>query len=117
MAEPWQPLAGIKVVDFSMFVTSPAPSSIEVIMRKITLSLPDSLMEFADCQTRAGRYAGLGDYVEALIRADRRNNARAALECLLTEGLNERSGGDITREDWELILRSALDQLTAAAKQ
>jgi antitoxin ParD1/3/4 len=73
----------------------------------INISLSEPLKRFVDSQVADGRYAGPGDYVRDLIRADERRKAEAVLEAKLLEGL----GGPeslVTADDWQQIRGEAL---------
>ncbi len=57
-------------------------------MATMNVSLPDPMKEWAEEQSRSGRYSNTSDYVRDLIRRDQeRHQAIAALQQAVEEGL------------------------------
>lgn len=57
-------------------------------MATMNVSLPDSMKDWVERQTRSGRYSNASDYVRDLIRRDQdRQNALTELQKLVDEGL------------------------------
>lgn len=57
-------------------------------MATMNVSLPDPMKEWAEEQSRSGRYSNTSDYVRDLIRRDQeRQQAIAALQQAVDEGL------------------------------
>lgn len=69
-------------------------------MDLIQIELSETLREFLEEQIASGRHRTPSDYVEALIREDRRRKAEERLEALLLEGL-EGQGTPATDEWWD----------------
>ncbi len=53
----------------------------------MTISLPDSLMEFVQIQVQTGGYRSASDYICELIRADQKRKLEQRLSQLLLEGI------------------------------
>jgi putative addiction module CopG family antidote len=75
----------------------------------LTLSLPDELDEFVSRRVREEAYADAGEYLRALIRADRRRAVEEKLERLVEEALESGPPQTMTDADWTAIHR-ALDE-------
>ena len=57
-------------------------------MATMNVSLPDSMKDWVEGQTKSGRYSNASDYVRDLIRRDKdRQTAVAALQQLVDDGL------------------------------
>ena len=56
-------------------------------MATVTISLPESLKEFADAQAVRKGYGNVSEYVSSLLREAQERDADARLEALLLEGL------------------------------
>lgn len=57
-------------------------------MATMNVSLPDPMKEWAEAQSRSGRYSNTSDYVRDLIRRDQeRQQAFTALQKAVDEGL------------------------------
>jgi antitoxin ParD1/3/4 len=67
-------------------------------MGTFTVNLPDDLRTFVESQVAERNLADAGEYVSALIAADR---AHTHLEALLLEGLNSGPAEEMTAADWE----------------
>lgn len=67
-------------------------------MGTFTVTLPDDLRSFVESQVAERNLVDAGEYVSALIAADR---AHSNLEALLLEGLNSGPAEELTIGDWE----------------
>jgi antitoxin ParD1/3/4 len=56
-------------------------------MTTVTISLPDSLMQFVDAQVANKGYGDVSEYIRSLLQDAREREADARLEALLMEGL------------------------------
>jgi putative addiction module CopG family antidote len=75
----------------------------------VTISLPDELDEFVSRRVREEAYADAGEYLRALIRADRRRAVEEKIERLVEEALESGPPETMTDADWAAMHR-ALDQ-------
>jgi putative addiction module CopG family antidote len=75
----------------------------------LTLSLPDELEVFVDRRVREEAYADAGEYLRALIRADRRRAGEEKLERLVEEALESGPPEALTDADWR-AMHSGLDE-------
>jgi antitoxin ParD1/3/4 len=78
-------------------------------MNIINISLHDDMKEFVEARMTADSYASADEYVQALIRADQRRQARQALEAKLLEGL-QGPAIEMTGEDWDSIMLEAAER-------
>jgi putative addiction module CopG family antidote len=79
------------------------------LARALTLSLPDELDEFVSRRVREEAYADAGEYLRALIRADRRRAVEEKLERLVEEALESGPPEALTDADW-CAMHDALDE-------
>jgi antitoxin ParD1/3/4 len=56
-------------------------------MTTVTISLPESLKQFADAQVASKGYGDISQYFRSLLREAQEREADARLEALLLEGL------------------------------
>jgi antitoxin ParD1/3/4 len=56
-------------------------------MTTVTISLPDSLMQFVDAQVTNKGYGGVSEYIRSLVCEAQAREQDARLEALLLEGL------------------------------
>jgi antitoxin ParD1/3/4 len=84
-------------------------------MTTITISLPESLKQFADAQVASKGYGDISEYFRSLLREAQEREADARLETLLLEGLA--SGDPIPVDDkfWS-ELRTEAEQRVQARK-
>jgi putative addiction module CopG family antidote len=75
----------------------------------LSLSLPDELDEFVSRRVREEAYADAGEYLRALIRADRRRAVEEKLERLVEEALESGPPGTMSDAEWTAMHR-ALDE-------
>jgi putative addiction module CopG family antidote len=79
----------------------------------LSLSLPDELDEFVSRRVREEAYADAGEYLRALIRADRRRAVEEKLERLVEEALESGPPETMTEADWA-GLHHALDEASGS---
>jgi putative addiction module CopG family antidote len=79
----------------------------------LTFSLPDELDEFVRRRVREEAYADAGEYLRALIRADRRRAVEEKLQRLVEEALESGPPETITDADWTTMHR-ALDEASGS---
>ena len=75
----------------------------------LTISLPDELDAFVSRRVREEAYADAGEYLRALIRADRRRAVEERIEYLVEEALGSGPPETMTDADWTEMHR-ALDK-------
>lgn len=75
-------------------------------MDDLRISLSELQQAFVDEQVATGDYGDSADYVTALIQAEARTQAKAKLEALLLEGLDEEAE-DWTEADWDELRQQA----------
>jgi putative addiction module CopG family antidote len=75
----------------------------------LTVSLPEELDEFVSRRVREEAYADAGEYLRALIRADRRRAVEERVERLVEEALGSGPPETMTDADWAAMHR-ALDE-------
>ena len=83
------------------------------LIHTLNISLPDELVRFVDAQIAGGRYSSAIDYVIALIRADKNNEAAAARETNLTGGLQDDAAPPMSGADWGHVSPDALERIAA----
>ena len=79
----------------------------------LTLSLPEELDEFVSRRVQEEAYADAGEYLRALIRADRRRAVEEKLERLVGEALESGPPEPMTDADWTAMHR-ALDEASGS---
>ena len=75
----------------------------------LTLTLPEDLDEFVSRRVREEAYADAGEYLRALIRADRRRAVEERIERLVEEALGSGPPETMTNADWA-AMHHALDE-------
>jgi putative addiction module CopG family antidote len=75
----------------------------------LTISLPEELDDFVSRRVREEAYADAGEYLRALIRADRRRAVEERVERLVEEALGSGPPEAMTDADWAAMHR-ALDE-------
>ena len=75
----------------------------------LTVSLPEDLDQFVSRRVREEAYADAGEYLRALIRADRRRAVEEKVERLVEEALESGPPEPMTDADWAAMHR-ALDE-------
>jgi putative addiction module CopG family antidote len=70
------------------------------LARALTVSLPDELDEFVSRRIREEAYADAGEYLRALIRADRRHAVEEKVERLVEEAIESGPPETMTDADW-----------------
>lgn len=70
-------------------------------MATMNISLPDPMKAWVEAQSENGRYSNASDYVRDLIRRDQERTEKvAALQALITEGLESGSGEQFVLADF-----------------
>ena len=83
-------------------------------MATMNVSLPDSMKDWVEEQTKGGRYSNASDYVRDLIRRDQDRAAKiAAMQRLVSEGLE--SG--VSSDSMDDILDEARKRVAAAPQR
>ena len=72
-------------------------------MTTMNISLPDSLKEYVKERAAQTDHSNPSDYIRALIRQDKKNQAQDRIEKLLLEGLNSGDLQEMTAKDWKEI--------------
>ncbi len=72
-------------------------------MDTMNIALPENMKQYVQEQVARGGYSSVSEYVRDLIRTDRRENVRAALEAEVLKGLHSGNSTPMTEEDWEEI--------------
>jgi antitoxin ParD1/3/4 len=79
-------------------------------MTTVTISLPESLKQFADAQVASKGYGDISEYFRSLLREAQEREADARLEALLLEGLASGDPIPIDDEYWK-SLKSKTDKI------
>ena len=79
----------------------------------LTLSLPEDLDEFVSRRVREEAYVDAGEYLRALIRADRRRTVEEKIERLVEEALESGPPETMTDADWA-AMHHALDEASGS---
>jgi putative addiction module CopG family antidote len=85
----------------------------DALTNALTVSLPDEFDDFVSRRIREEAYADAGEYVRALIRADRRRAVEEKLERLVEEALESGPPEAMTDADWAAMHR-AVDEAGGA---
>jgi antitoxin ParD1/3/4 len=80
----------------------------------LTIVLPVKLRKFVDRKIATGAYADAGAYIQALLRDAEKRDARERIEALLLEGLRSGPATEMTKRDWEDILREGMKRVKAS---
>ena len=80
-------------------------------MSNLTVTLPGHYKDFIDSRVAEGGYAGIDDYLQALIEEDQKRWENEAVLPLLREALESGPATPMTREDWECIRNEARERL------
>jgi Arc/MetJ-type ribon-helix-helix transcriptional regulator len=76
-------------------------------------SLPDELDEFVSRRARDEAYADPGEYLRALIRADRHRAVEERIERLVEEAIDSGAPEELADDDWTVMHR-ALDETSGS---
>ena len=85
-------------------------------METVSITLPDSVKQYAEEQVANGGYGSVSQYVAHLIQADRKGQVQAALEAEVLKGLESGESSPMTSEDWRAI-REETERRHAARQQ
>lgn len=83
-------------------------------MSSLNISLPEPLAKFVEEQAHKQGYSNSSEYVESLIEADHRKQAKAELERKLIEGLDS-DPVEMSNATWDQM-RERFDQRQGQAK-
>jgi antitoxin ParD1/3/4 len=72
--------------------------------------LPDELKAFVEEQVEQGNFSSASEYLRSLIRDDKKDKIRQALDAKLLEGLRGETS-EMTVQDWEDIRLQALESV------
>jgi antitoxin ParD1/3/4 len=75
----------------------------------LNISLPDSLKDYVENQVKEGGYSDPSEYIQTLVRDDRKRKAEESIETLLLEGLNSGDPIEATPEFWEEKRRRVIE--------
>ncbi len=76
-------------------------------MNKLTISLPDPLIDYLKTQLSSGSYETLSDYIQALIQQDQQRQTH--LESLILEELHSEPATPMISKNWDTV-RAAVRQ-------
>jgi len=74
-------------------------------MDTMNIALPEDMKQFVQEQVSLGGYSSVSEYVRDLIRTDRKEKVRMALETEVLKGLRSGDSTPMTDEDWAEIRR------------
>lgn len=72
-------------------------------MPAINITLSGKIQSYVEKRVVAGRYKSATEYVEALIKEDQKQHARADLTGKFIEGINTTAAHQLTESDWKDI--------------
>ena len=72
-------------------------------MDTMNIALPTNMKQFVQEQVANGGYSSVSEYIRQLIRSDEKQNARAALESEILQGLQSGDSTPMTDQDWQEI--------------
>jgi len=72
-------------------------------MDSMNIALPESMKEYVQAQVAAGGYSSASEYIRELIRSDRKEKAREALEAEILKGLESGQPAAMGPEDWDRL--------------
>lgn len=76
-------------------------------MATMNVSLPEPMKAWVEAQAETGRYSNASDYVRDIIRRDQERVEKiAALQALITEGLESGEAEAIDPEDFLMRMRA-----------
>jgi Arc/MetJ-type ribon-helix-helix transcriptional regulator len=78
-------------------------------MRTLSITLPETVMEFICEQVAKAGASSPEEYIRQLVENDQKQKIRASVEGLLWEGLQS-STSEMTRSDWDQLKNRARSQ-------
>jgi antitoxin ParD1/3/4 len=81
------------------------------------ISLPRPLKNWVERQVSSKGYSTTSEYLRDVLRREQEQEARTAMDALLTEGLNSGDSTPMTREDWDDIRREGLKRARKRRKR
>jgi antitoxin ParD1/3/4 len=67
-------------------------------MQTMSITLPETMVEFVEEQVAAGDYDSASEYIRDLVRADQKRNAKAQLEQVLLSAMGSGENEELTPE-------------------
>ena len=83
----------------------------------MNITLPKTIREWVDEQVSAGEYGDPSEYVQALIRRDRKQKTRRRIEEALLQGLNSGPATPMTQRDWDNIRKEGRRRVAARKRK
>ncbi len=77
-------------------------------METIHLTLSQDMQDFVHAETAKGQYGSTDEYIQSLIREERKRKEQAHLEKLLLDGLNSGPAQPMTDNDWDELKQHVL---------
>lgn len=72
-------------------------------MDTMDFSVPDEFRPFVQERVAAGGFSSMSEYLQQLIEADQKQQARTRLEAELLKGIESGPSEPMTAEDWDSI--------------
>ena len=79
----------------------------------MSVSLPEALKDYVHERVAQGAFSDPSDYVRALIREDRKRQAKARLQALLLEGFDSGDPTPLDAAEWESIRQEVEERIGA----
>jgi antitoxin ParD1/3/4 len=67
-------------------------------MQTMSITLPETMVEFVEEQVAAGDYDSASEYIRDLVRADQKRHAKAQLEQVLLSAMGSGENEELTPE-------------------
>jgi antitoxin ParD1/3/4 len=84
---------------------------IEITMKSINISLPDTMRVYVEKLVAQGGYSSVSEYFRELVRQDQKQRAKEQLQTMLLEGLNSGEATEMTAQDWEDIRQAVRNKI------
>jgi antitoxin ParD1/3/4 len=82
-------------------------------MDTMDFSVPDEFRPFVQKRVAEGGFGSTSDYLQQLIEADQKQQARARLEAELLKGIESGPAEPMTAEDWQALRNRVQDRIDA----
>ena len=83
----------------------------------MNISLSKTMRQWVDEQVATGEYEDSSEYLQELIRRDRKQKIRRRIEEALLEGLNSGPATPMTQKDWDYIRKEARRRVAARKRK